>query len=142
MDSKVSCNHRWMVIALLCAGVLFAQYSNSTLNGPWFLHTSPLVLHTDSVGYLVFDGNGHITDGNMFGTVSGHYSVMPSGFFTGMLIMNSTDSFPVGGQLVSNNNATMGTRVLERMANPGALTDSLVGTLTSVPCGVKMSCSA
>lgn len=133
---KGSFNHKWMTIALLCAGVLFGQYSNSTLNGPWFLHTSPLVLHPDSLGYLVFDGNGHITDGNMFGAVSGHYSVMPNGFFTGMLTIES-DSFPIGGQLVSNNNVTMGPMVLERISNPGALTDSLVGTLTSVLCGVR-----
>jgi predicted outer membrane repeat protein len=117
----------------------FAQYSNATLNGPWFLHTVPLYPYNDSLNYLVFDGNGNIIDGNMFCTsFSGNYSVTAGGAISGTLC----GSYPFSGQLSSQNYATMGTGVgsgfvLSRITNPGALTDSLVGILDAGSCGQK-----
>ncbi len=128
-----------IVCITLSANNAFAQYSNSTLNGPWFLYTAPLVPKIDSLDYLVFDGNGNITDGSMYGTVTGNYSVTVSGAFSGILKIGFSDSFPIGGQLISNNLATVGPMVLKRISNPGALTDSLIGVVTSglSQCGSK-----
>ena len=123
-------NLKWMLIALLCAKVLFAQYSNATLNGPWFLYTQSRVLNVDSLGYLVFDGNGNIIDGNMFQFVTSHYSVTASGVITGTIM----GAYPFSAQLISPNVATMGPMTLKRISNPGALTDSLIGVVTSDLC--------
>jgi len=124
-------------IVLLFANTLFAQYSNATLNGPWFVHSVPFVLDDQSFMYWVFDGNGHIVDGSMFATISGNYSVSSSGALTGNLIISGVTAGALSGQFVSNNLLTAGTMVMERIANPGALTDSLVGTITSGLCGTR-----
>ena len=122
------------MIALVCAQGLFAQYSNATLNGPWLLYTPSRVLNPDSLGYLVFDGNGHIIDGNMFQFVASQYSVTASGAVTGTIM----GSYPFSAQLISSDVATMGPMTLKRIANPGALTDSLIGTVTSDLCNATL----
>ena len=58
-----------------------AQYSNATLNGPWLLYQNPLSPYNDSLVYILFDGNGSITDFGAFGTFSGSYSVNASVHF-------------------------------------------------------------
>lgn len=127
------------IFMLLCANTLLAQYSNATLNGPWFLHTVPIYPHDDSLNYLVFDGSGNIIDGNMFGSVGGNYSVTSGGAISGTLIIvrSSIDSFPLAAQLISQNVATMGNSLLSRVTNAGALTDTLVGILSTTICGQK-----
>jgi hypothetical protein len=119
-------NLKWMTIALLCVKVLFAQYSNATLSGPWFLYHVPVVISDDSLNYLVFDGNGHITTGNMFGFTPGTYSVTATGTISGMLM----GAYPFANQLISSNFGIMSNWALSRIANPGALTDSLVGVIS------------
>ena len=117
---------------------VFSQYSNATLNGPWFLDTIPAQIYNDNnTNYLVFDGNGNIIDGNMFvSSYSGStYSVTSSGAISGTLF----GSYPFTGQLTSQNYATMtgGGMALSRISNPGALTDSLVGILYTANSGQK-----
>ena len=111
----------------------YAQYSNATLNGPWLIYQNPLTPYNDSLMYIVFDGNGSITDFGGFGTFSGNYSVNASGSFTGNLIWDE-GSYPLGGQLNSQNTATMGDRVLHRVSNPGTLSGTITGILNST-CG-------
>jgi hypothetical protein len=117
-----------LIAFLFCANNLFAQYSNSTLNGAWFLHTVPLVAMEDSVNYLIFDGAGSIIDGSMHGTVTGTYDVTSSGVLSGQLIADG-EAFPIGGQFSSQNEVNMESGKLTRVSNPGALTDTLTGVL-------------
>lgn len=116
---------------------LLAQYSNATLNGPWFLHSVPLQIYDDeATNYVVFDGNGNIIDGSMFiNSYSGStYSVSPSGAISGTLV----GTYPLTGQLYSQNFAIMTSGgLLSRISNPGVLTDSLVGILYTENCGQK-----
>ena len=112
-----------------------AQYSNATLNGPWLIYQNPLTPYNDSLVYIIFDGNGSITDFGGFGTFSGNYSVNTTGAFSG--ILNSDEgSFPLSGQLNSQNTATMGDRILSKVSNPGALSGTITGFLNS-ECGVE-----
>ena len=110
-----------------------AQYSNATLNGPWLMYQNPLTPYKDSLVYIIFDGNGLITDFGGFGTFSGNYTVNASGAFSGILNMDE-GSFPLSGQLTSQNKATMGDRILSRVTNPGALSGTITGVLNSA-CG-------
>jgi hypothetical protein len=120
------------------ASTLFAQYSNATLNGPWWLGFYPFhIYNADSTLYLVFDGNGNITDWNGFGPgFNGNYSVTTSGAISGTVSWHD-GSVSLTAQLVSQNFAivdsgTLGKNmVFSRITNPGALTDSLVGILYS-----------
>jgi hypothetical protein len=117
-------------IVLLFANTLFAQYSNSTLNGPWFLHSMPIELNDDSTNYLVFDGNGNITGASMFfGIVTGNYgtySVTATGAISGTLM----GTYPMLGQLTSQHDGYGGNMRMSKVTNPGALTDSLVGVIS------------
>ena len=110
-----------------------AQYSNATLSGPWLLYQNPLTPYNDSLVYIIFDGNGSITDFGGFGTFSGSYTVNATGSFSGILNMDE-GSFPLSGQLTSQNKATMGDRILSRVTNPGALSGTISGVLNSA-CG-------
>lgn len=126
------------LITLLLAGILSllmlqnarAQYSNATFNGPWLMHTVPLSPFGDSVNYLVFDGAGHVIDGNMFpAPVQGTYNVNSNGSFTLMLTLEG-DTMNFGGLLISQNESQpMGGWKMTRVPNPGALTETLTGTL-------------
>ena len=133
-------------ITLFYASTSFAQYSNATLNGQWFMHNIPVTVSLDSVlGYMGFDGNGIITDCCTFGTVDGStYSVSsPGGAISGSLITHDisgdVDTAQFSGQLSSVNYATLnvGGMILgiSRILTPGALTDSLVGMLSSPVAG-------
>ena len=123
---------------------LFAQYSNATLNGPWFMDTIPAQIYNDdNTNYLVFDGNGNITDFSGFGTITGTYSVTTSGVISGALT-DGTDTYPFSGQLSSqifgNITTLMGDNSnfgLSKIANLGLLTDSLVGILNTANCGQR-----
>jgi len=119
-----------------------AQYSNSTLNGAWFLYQTPLTPYSDSLLYVVFDGNGTITDCSGFGTFTGsNYSVTTSGAISGNLIMVGDGSYPLIGQLSSQNAGTLTVNgvscVLSRISNQSALTGSFSGTLSTANCGQK-----
>jgi hypothetical protein len=88
---------------------------------------------------MVFDGNGNITDMSGFGGgIGGNYSVTTGGAFSGNLIVD-LDTYPFTGQLSSLNDGTStmdGTGwIMSRVTNPGALTDTLVGTLSTQNCG-------
>lgn len=137
-------------ITLFYASTSFAQYSNATLNGQWFMHNIPVTVSLDSVlGYMGFDGNGIITDCCTFGTVDGStYSVSsPGGAISGSLITHDisgdVDTAQFSVQLSSVNYATLnvGGMILgiSRILTPGALTDSLVGMLSSPSPAIEMS---
>jgi hypothetical protein len=121
---------------------VFAQYSNATLNGPWFLDTIPAQIYNDVyTNYLVFDGNGNIIDGSMFcNAISGSYSVTAGGAVSGSFTCDGSP-FPFSAQLISQNYAPclpLGSGwAFSRVMNPGALTDSLVGTLFTTNCGQR-----
>ena len=118
---------------------VFAQYSNATLNGPWFLDTIPAQIYNDNnTNYLVFDGNGNLYDGSMFcNAITGTYSVTAGGAVSGSFTCDGSP-FPFSAQLISQNYAPMGSGwALSRVMNPGALTDSLVGTLFTANCGQR-----
>jgi len=131
-------------VSIFCFTVLFnnanfAQYSNATLNGAWFLDTIPTQIYNDvNTNYLVFDGNGNIIDGSMFcDATSGTYSVTASGAISGSFTCDGSP-FPFSAQFVSQNYAPMGSGyAMSRVMNPGALTDSLVGTLVTANCGQR-----
>lgn len=124
-----------------------AQYSNATLNGPWLLYNGPINTANaeadTGLTYIVFDGNGHITDWENFGPIGGTDSVTASGTISVTLIIgnlggSSADTVRFSGQLTSPNYATLGQGSgLSRIINPGALTDSLVGVLNSPVAGQK-----
>jgi PKD repeat protein/photosystem II stability/assembly factor-like uncharacterized protein len=118
-----------------------ALYSNATLNGPWFFHIEPLSPYNDSLAYFVFDGNGNIIDMSGFsGPMGGTYSVSSNGAFSGNLTID-IDTYPLSGQLTSQNTGTCSAAgmnwKISRIANTGALSDSLVGTLYTQNCGQK-----
>ncbi len=138
----------WALLALLNANTLFAQYSNATLNGQWLMHSVPISIGLDSgLAYIGFDGNGIITDCCTFGTVDGStYSVSsPGGVISGTLITHGlsgdADTGRFSGQLTSQNYATLDVEGmnlgLSRILTPGALTDSLVGVLSSPVAGER-----
>ncbi|MBV5312417.1 MAG: T9SS type A sorting domain-containing protein [Prolixibacteraceae bacterium] len=110
-----------------------AQYSNTTLNGPWLLYKNPLSPYNDGLMYIIFDGNGSITDWGGFGTYSGNYSVSATGVISGNLIWTG-GSFQLAGQLNSQNSGILSDYVLSRIANPGALSGTITGSLNSA-CG-------
>jgi len=128
----------WTIISLLYANASFAQYSNATLNGPWWLGFYPFQIYNyDSTLYLVFDGNGNITDWDGFGPgFNGNYSVTTSGAISATVTWRD-GSVSLTAQLVSQHFATVDSGaigkncVLSKITNPGALTDSLVGILYS-----------
>jgi photosystem II stability/assembly factor-like uncharacterized protein len=132
----------WVVLALVNSNLVLAQYSNATLNGPWFGYLEPLDPYNDQFGYMVFDGLGHIVDGSQFPSqTTGTYAVNPDGSFTANLI-NGSMTVPFEGQLSSSTEATasaMGmTFNFHKIANPGALKDKITGTLTTTGgCGVR-----
>lgn len=146
MNSTITKGIVWVIGALLYANTSFAQFSNATLNGQWFLHSIPMSIGLEgTVFYMGFDGNGNITNCCTFGTIGGStYSVSASsGAISGTLITHSLsgniDTARFSGQVISQNNATLnvdGTIMsLSRMLKPGALADSLVGVLTSPVAG-------
>ncbi len=117
------------------------NYSNATLNGPWFFYQEPLSPYNDSLLYMVFDGNGNIIDMSGFGgPVGGNYNVTSDGSFSGNLVMG-VDNYPLLGQLTSPDNGTgfaAGSNwIISRISNPGALSDQLIGTLFTQDCGQK-----
>jgi len=119
-----------------------AQYSNTTLNGAWFMYQTPLSPYNDSLMYLVFDGNGNITDFSGFGSIIGsNYSVNSNGSISGTLVVVGEGSYPIVGQLSSQNLGTLSgdgmTYVFSRITNQGALDSSITGLLSSLNCGQK-----
>lgn len=117
-----------------------AQYSNATLDGPWFIEMPPATPYGDSLMYIVFDGIGNIVSFSGFcGDVAGTYSVSSTGAITGNLICD-LDTFPMSGQLTSNDFGTADfgdIYNLVKVSNPGALATTLTGTLTTDLCGSK-----
>ncbi|MGL2964360.1 YCF48-related protein [Flavobacterium sp. RSB2_4_14] len=118
-------------------------YSNASLNGPWLFYrdVTPIDPYNDNLSYCVFNGNGNITDFSGFGGPwTGNYTVSASGAING-IFTNGNESFPFSGQLSST---TDGTGIadgqnwrLHKVANPGALKDKIVGTLTTPNCGSR-----
>lgn len=119
-------------------------YSNATLNGPWFFYrdVTPIDPFNDSLLYFIFDGNGNIIDLSGFGGpwFGSSYTVNSSGVLNGT-ITNGNESFSFGGLL---NSTTEGMGFADglnwrfhKIANPGALKDKIVGTLTTDDCGSR-----
>ena len=108
----------------------YGQYSNATLNGAW-------LMQTDNDVYIIFDGNGYITEFGVFNGVTGSnvgtYSVESNGAIEGNFTIWS---MPFTGQLTSVNAGSLdisgeGTSPLNRVMSPGALTELLTGTMTN-----------
>jgi hypothetical protein len=119
---------------------LLAQYSNATLNGTWLTYVTPLQPFVNNTMYMGFDGNGNITYWSGFGPSTGsNYSVSASGAISCTMIIHNlgggTDTMQFSGQLNSQNTGDIGLvgapgiYRMRKLANPGALTDSLTGTL-------------
>lgn len=121
-------------------------YSNAALNGPWFMYTdlTPIDPYNDNLNYLVFDGNGSIIGMNGFsGPWTGNYTVSPSGVIFGKLT-NGGECFPFGGQLTSTTEGTGSAGgqnwKFHKIANPGALQNSIsgtIGTINNNDCGSR-----
>jgi len=122
--------------------VYTGTYSNATLNGPWFVCTdlTPINPYNDNLLYLVFDGNGKVTDLSGFGGpwTDSNYTVSSNGVISGT-ITNGSESFPMVGQLTSDTEGTASIDGqnwrLHKIANPSALKDKITGTLTTDNCG-------
>jgi Secretion system C-terminal sorting domain len=147
MKSILTKNLTWAFISLFYANVLFGQYSDATMNGQWLLHGGPINTANaeadTSLFYIGFDANGNITDWENFGPVGGTDSVTASGVVSVILLIgnNSGSSFDTArfpAQLTSQIYASMGPgEALSRILNPGALTDSLVGLVSSPIAGQR-----
>lgn len=131
-------------VALISVPCLFAQHSDATLNGPWFGHRTVLdTFAVDNMSYMVFDGNGIVTDMSDFQVgcsgFIGNYSVQPNDSFSLSIYDASCNSLKYTGQLISDYTASFiaGSRIIWRVSNPGALTDSLIGVLNFPSCGQK-----
>jgi photosystem II stability/assembly factor-like uncharacterized protein len=126
----------WVVLALVNSNALLAQYSNATLNGPWFgYNIEPLNPYDPEFNYIVFDGLGNIIGGGQFpAPTTGSYSVTLSGVVSGTLLIGG-EVIPISGQLTSLNEANIIAVGLNfkfhKIANPGALKDKITGTLTT-----------
>ena len=124
---------------------LFAQYSNETLKGPWLVRDTAFdLVSVNNLGYVVFDGTSSVADMSSFGMgcsgFLGNYTVEPSDTsFSLNLYQSDCNSLALTGQFLSYSSATYmsGAKIMWRVSNPGALTDSLVGTLNSPACGQK-----
>ncbi|TFG94609.1 MAG: T9SS type A sorting domain-containing protein [Calditrichales bacterium] len=79
-----------------------AQYSNADLNGPWFLMFSDT-----SAQYMIFDGNGVVTEAGFFGLPrpAGDYTVQSDGSFSGSIAADGT--LPITGQINSDSTADL-----------------------------------
>ena len=108
----------------------FSQYSNVSLNGPW-------LTYTDNDAYMLFDGNGNITEFGVFGGVTGSnvgtYNVASNGSITGNLALFG---ITFTGQLLAVdtgylNVLGMGIIPIYKVHHPGALTDTLTGTFVN-----------
>lgn len=118
-------------------------YTNATLNGPWFAYTdlTPIEPLNDNLLYVVFNGNGLVTDLSGFGSPwFGNYSVNSSGVIFGN-ITNGIENFTISGLLTSTTEGTaqvVGQNWrLHKVTNPGALKDKITGTLTTDGCGSR-----
>lgn len=132
------------VVALVALSNLFAQYTEATLNGPWFARNTVLdTFAVDNMGYVVFDGNGDVTDISTFNMgcsgFIGNYTVTANDSFLLDLRTSSCESLSYAGQFLSDHSATYmsGTRILWKVPHTGALRDSLAGVLNSPGCGQK-----
>jgi photosystem II stability/assembly factor-like uncharacterized protein len=118
-------------------------YTNATLNGPWFVYAdlTPIDPFNDNLNYIVFNGNGLITDFNGFGGPwLGNYTVNSSGVISGN-ITDGIENYIISGLLTSTTEGTaqLGGQNwrLHKVANPGALKDKITGTLTTDDCGSR-----
>lgn len=118
------------LFVLLLTNYSIAQYSNASLNGPW-------MTTTDNDSYILFDGNGNITEFGVYGGVTGSnvgtYSITSSGAITGNFSIFSMD---FTGQMTDANTASItivgvGTLPLDRIVYPGALAETLTGTFVA-----------
>lgn len=120
---------------------VFSQYSNASLNGAWFMYLTPQNPTGDSLLYLVFDGNGNVTDFSGFcSNIGGNYNVTSGGVITGTLTCDA-EAFPLIGQLTSSSTGTCDVAgdvwSLIKVSNEGALAGKLDGVLYTQNCGDK-----
>lgn len=125
------------ILVLLSAQVI-AQYSNASLNGPWYGAS----LEPDI--YMIFDGNGNITELGAFGMVNsaahvGTYTVTSSGYFTGSIVSDGS-VMTITGQFVSTDsivNINVGKLLpnasLSKIQDPGSLEGKWKGTYDNIP---------
>ncbi|MBK6834871.1 MAG: T9SS type A sorting domain-containing protein [Bacteroidetes bacterium] len=120
---------------------IFSQYSNATINGAWFMNIPPQNPYGDSLLYIVFDGNGNITDFSGFcGSIGGTYTVTTGGALAGSLVCDGS-TFPLTAQLITSTTGSATadgiTWDLTKISNEGLLGGKLQGSLITQNCGSK-----
>ncbi len=95
----------------------------------------------DSLLYIVFDGNGNITDFSGFcGSIGGTYTVTSGGALTGSLVCDGS-TFPLTAQLITSTTGSATadgiTWDLTKISNEGLLGGKLQGSLITQNCGSK-----
>lgn len=115
-------------IALLCISNVSAQYSNASLNGPWFARN----FEPDT--YMIFDGNGNVNELGSYGGVTdsnvGTYSVTAGGYLSGTLLIDD-QTYPFAGQFITSDSIIFadGIHSFSKIVNPGALSGTWTGTI-------------
>lgn len=129
----------WTLLILFAVTNSTAQtnYSVWTMEGAWLMHQSPIYPYKDSLNYLVFDGEGKITEGSMFpAPVTGTYAVTKEGALTGTMQVGKS-TLPLAGQLTSKREVAMGVWKMFKVTNMGTLGPYLSGTLSTEKCGER-----
>jgi hypothetical protein len=119
-----------LLIVLFCTIQVSAQYSTTSLSGPWF------GLNFDPDAYMIFDGNGNVNEFGAFGGVSnsniGTYSVTSSGNLSCNLHIGA-ETFSMSGQFITTDSISFGDNVhyLLKIPDAGALSGTWSGGITN-----------
>ena len=81
----------------------FSQYNNASLNGPWYVLTTDDSSSAVHPVYIIFDGNGEVTELGEHNSVqpNGSYNVQSDGSFTGTITVDSNMA-PIYGKLYTD----------------------------------------
>lgn len=119
-----------LFIVFLCANPVFAQYSNASLNGPWY------GLNFDPDAYMIFDGNGNVNEFGVYGGVTnsniGTYYVSPIGDLSVSLSVGG-ETFNLNGQFITADSISFKDNIhyLLKIPDAGALSDTWSGGITN-----------
>ena len=126
---KTSFKTAIFALMMLASIQLSAQYSNASLSGAWYGKG----FNPDA--YLIFDGNGNVTELGAYGGVSnsnvGTYSVNGSGFLSGNLKLGD-ETFPLTGQFVTSDSIIIGAEIsLLKIPDSASLSGTWSGSITN-----------